>query len=251
MNPVMRPYKIIVSYDGTSFYGWQEQCGYPTVASVLQDSFLRVFGQEIKVVGASRTDAGVHALGQVARFYTSREMKPEIMLRSWNGALPKDLHIRSLEPIFDAFHPQHNVASKTYYYHFFVGRPLPMVARYGYYFRHPLDYQKLRESLQIFLGTHDFTSFCFKAHRHPDRVCTIEHISLEYLPAHRMYRVVIRGNRFLHNMIRRMVGAAIRIAAYEDASLDIIKHALAHPGTEHAIPTAPAHGLVLRKILYK
>lgn len=250
MHPVMRPYKIVVSYDGTSFSGWQEQSGHKTVAGALQDSFLRVFGHEIKVVGSSRTDAGVHALGQVARFYTSREMQPEALRRSWNGALPKDIHIRSLEPILDDFHPQHNVASKTYYYHVAVKRPLPMVARYAYYFRHPLNFQTFNDALQLFIGTHDFTSFCFKAFRHQDTVCTIEYIKLEYVQQYRLYRIVIRGDRFLHNMIRRMVGAAIKVASY-NLSIDIIKEALAKPGKEHAIPTAPAHGLVLRKILYK
>lgn len=249
MNPVMRSYKIVVSYDGTDYFGWQEQLGYPTIAGALQDSFFRLFDEEIKVVGSSRTDTGVHALGQVARFYTSRMMDADSMLRSWNSALPKDIHIRSLEPILDNFHPQHNVASKTYYYHFFMRRPLPMMARYGYYFYHPLNLEKLRTCLQLFVGTHDFASFCFKAFRHQDTVCTIEYVHLEYIQQYRMYRIIIRGNRFLHNMIRRMVGAAIKLASY-DTSLDIIKEALAQPRKDYALQTAPAHGLVLRKIVY-
>lgn len=251
-----KPYKIVVAYDGTAYHGWQEQAGHHTVAGVLQTSFERVFGHAIKVVGASRTDAGVHALGQVARFYTSRALRPERLLKSWNAALPADIHIRSLEPLEltlaqRVFHPQHNVAQKTYYYHFFTRRPLPHHARYGYYFPHAFDEQKLRACLQTFVGTHDFVSLCAHPERQRSTVCSLDTVSLEYLQRYNMYRVTIRGNRFLHNMIRRMVGAALKVASTENLSPADIQKALRVPGVYNYVPTAPAQGLVLRKIEYR
>jgi tRNA pseudouridine38-40 synthase len=246
-----KPYKIVVSYDGTAYHGWQEQAGCLTIAGVLQTAFEKVFRQTIKVVGASRTDAGVHALGQVARFYTSRSLRPERFLKSWNNALPTDIHIRSLEPIIEKFHPQHNVATKTYYYHFFIKRPLPHYARYGYHYTHTFDEAKLRACLECFIGTHNFGSFCAYPERQRSTICTLETISLEYLQGYNMYRVAIRGNRFLHNMIRRMVGCALKVASSDILSLQDIQHALAEQGVYYYVQTAPAHGLVLRKILYR
>lgn len=245
-----KPYKIVVAYDGTMYHGWQEQAGCVTVAGVLQTAFERVFRQPIKVVGASRTDAGVHALGQVARFYTSRSLLPARLLKSWNSALPGDIHIRSLEPILEKFHPQHNVACKTYYYHFFTQRPLPHHVRYGYYFPRRFDEEKLRACLKCFVGRHDFVSFCAFPERQRSTVCHIDHISLEYIKRYNMYRVTIRGNRFLHNMIRRMVGAALKVASCDELSVGDIMHALQVRGSYYYVPTAPAHGLVLRKIQY-
>lgn len=250
-NPDAKPYKIVVAYDGTAYHGWQEQAGCVTVAGVLQAAFEKVFGHPIKVVGASRTDAGVHALGQVARFYTSRSLRPERLMKSWNNVLPHDIHIRSLEPIIEKFHPQHNVAHKTYYYHFFKRRALPHHTRYGYYFPHGIDEEKLRACLDCFVGTHDFVSFCAFPERQKSTICTLEHVSLEYLKRYNMYRVTIRGNRFLHNMIRRMVGAALKVASSDTLTPADIQKALHVRGAYKYVPTAPAHGLVLRKIEYK
>lgn len=252
----MKPYKLIIAYDGTAYHGWQEQAGHPTIAGTLQDSFAKVFGEPIKVVGASRTDTGVHALGQVARFYTSRTLSSERFRTSWNGALSNDIHIRSVEPIIDKgderiFHPQHNVAQKTYYYHFSARRPLPHWARFVYFYPQKFDEQKLRDGLNCFVGTHNFKSFCAESWRYEDTVCTIDAIELTYLRHLGIYRVTIRGPRFLHNMIRRMVGTALKVASYDDLSVADVQQALSKPGVYTYVQTAPAHGLVLRKIEYK
>lgn len=252
----MKPYKIVVAYDGTAYHGWQEQAGHATIAGALQESFERVFGEAIKVVGASRTDAGVHALGQVARFYTSRRLSPERLCRSWNGALPKDIHIRLLQPIVAipgerVFHPQHNVAQKEYHYYIAVKRPMPHWSRYCYFYPHGLDEDKLRGALKSFVGTHDFSSFCAEVWRHEQTVCTIDSIELTYIRRLRMYRIVVRGERFMYNMIRRIVGAALKVASHQELSAIDITTALRVPGIYSHFPTAPAHGLVLRRILYE
>ena len=257
----MRPYKIIIAYDGTDYHGWQEQApGVHTIASTLQDAFHKVFGHAIKVVGASRTDAGVHALGQVARFYTDLQISPEIMLKAWNGGLPPAIHIRSLEPIVAAneerleqtrlFHPQHNVKEKTYHYYFACKRPSPFFARYCYFNPYALDIEKVRDCLQLFVGKHDFASFCVEQCK-DNTVCEIDAITLEYSEQFDCWQVTVKGKRFLHYMIRRMVGAALHIASSKNLSPQLILEALEKPGVYDHLPTAPAQGLVLKNIEYE
>ena len=133
----MKKYKILVAYDGTDFYGWQVQAGHPTIAGVLQDRFKDVFGKEIVIAGASRTDAGVHALGQTAAFTIDLNIAPQDLLNAWQNILPESILLRSIDEVPLDWNPRHNVKQKTYYYHFFQERPLPMGSRYGYYYRYP------------------------------------------------------------------------------------------------------------------
>jgi tRNA pseudouridine38-40 synthase len=251
----MKPYKIIIAYDGTDYHGWQEQApGVSTIAGAMQDCFHKVFGHSIKVVGASRTDAGVHALGQVARFYTDLQINSQILLKAWNGGLPSAIHIRSLEPIIDTggkytFHPQHNVREKIYQYHFFVQRPLPFIARYGHFHPYSLDMQKMKNCLRLFVGKHDFASFCVE-HCTDDTICTVDAITLKHIDQYNAWQITVKGKRFLHHMIRRMVGAALNIASHQNLSPELIVQALKEPGVYDHLPTAPAQGLLLKKIVY-
>lgn len=245
----MKPYTIVVAYDGTDYHGWQEQKDQSTIAGVLQASFKKVFGHEIKTVGASRTDSGVHAMGQVARFYTDRAIDCKTMLRSWNGALPRDISIVSLEPTQEGFHPQHNVVEKYYYYYFVLERPLPFDARYVYYHSQKIDLKKMELCLQRFVGEHDFFAFstgdCPKG-----TICKVDSISLEFKPEHNAYRITVRGKRFLHHMVRRIVGASLKIASRDDRFVDEITQALEKRKINHRFPTAPASGLLLCRIIY-
>ena len=249
----MKPFKIIIAYDGTDYHGWQEQIeSLATIASTMQNAFYKVFNHAIKVVGASRTDAGVHALGQVARFYTTLEVAPDIIVKAWNGGLPPSIHICSLEHIIETdtrlFHPQHNVKEKIYQYHFTLSRPLPFFARYCHFHAYSLDIEKMKECLQYFIGKHNFTSFCVE-HCVNDNICEIDTITLEYCEFN-CWQVTIKGKRFLHHMIRRMIGAALNIGSNKDLSPQFITAALENPGIYDHFPTAPAQGLILRKIVY-
>ncbi len=116
----MRRIKLVIAYDGTDFSGWQIQLNDVTIAGTLERTFHAVFGEKISILGASRTDAGVHALGQVAVFRTSVAVDIERMRYAWNAALPKSIFIRSAELAGEVFHPFHRVDAKTYYYHFFL-----------------------------------------------------------------------------------------------------------------------------------
>lgn len=247
----MKNYRITVAYDGTAYHGWLEQPGQATVVGTLVDAYESVFGQKIDLLGASRTDAGVHALGQVARFHSNLEIDSQRWVRAWNGALPADIKIRTLEEVSPQFHPHQGVWQKVYYYHIFLKRPLPFCARYGYYYSCPLDLEKLAESLTCFEGIHNFWTFRVEGGAARSDICTMRSVHFEQFRRFDLIRIVVCGDRFLYNMVRRMVGAALVVSSSERRSVDEIRRALEHKTPRDYFPTAPAHGLVLRRVIYR
>lgn len=245
----MHKYKIIVAYDGTEYAGWQVQADQKTVAGTLQDTFKEVFNQEIIIAGASRTDAGVHALGQTAIFSTSLVLDAQQLLFAWQNILPESIAITSIKKVPLDWNPRHAVKQKIYRYHFFQKRPTPFIARYGWHYPYPVNLKKLQQALDIFVGTHDFRSFC-TGHEHKNTVRTIDAINVIYVSRLQAYRITVKGPGFLRYMIRRMVGACLEVASRDTILLDDIKRVLAQKNPLHTLPTAPAKGLLLYKILY-
>jgi tRNA pseudouridine38-40 synthase len=244
----MMHYKMVVAYDGTTYHGWQVQPDQITVAGLLESSFAQLFKQEVTLIGASRTDAGVHALGQVAHFSTDLAIMPAQLEYAWRTSLPSDILIRSIQRVDSDFHAQKNVCQKTYYYHIFAQRPLPFIARYGLYYRFPFDPQVLQQALDIFIGTHDFRSFC-TGYERENTVRSIDAIALEYSKRYGLYRVIVRGPGFLRYMIRRIIGAALDVASSRYC-LDDIRVALEAKNPQQPFATVPARGLLLRRIAY-
>lgn len=248
MQTVCR-YKIIVAYTGTTFCGWQTQKNGISVSSALEAAFKNVFNSTIKLIGASRTDAGVHARGQVALFTTQLAIAPDVLLRAWNNSLPDDITICSLTRVDDTFHPQYDAVQKTYWYHFFLERPLPFYKPYGLYVPYPVDFGILEQALTLFKGTHDFRSFCSNTDD-KSTVRTVDALHVEYDEAMKAYRIVVKARGFLHHMVRRMVGAALYCARTDIRSVESIVNALQHPDAQQTLPNAPAHGLMLAHIAY-
>ncbi len=248
----MNHYKFIVSYDGTDYCGWQEQKKRPSITSALKETFNSAFNKEISIVGASRTDAGVHALGQVALGRTDDLAIPaERLQRAWNNVLPAHIVIRSLDQALPSFHPFYNVEQKTYHYHFFLNRPLPFLSRYGWYYQSFVDNVILKKALNFFTGTHNFASFRNSQDSREDTVRTIDSISLTYIKRFKMYRITVKGQKFLRHMIRRLVGASMAVASVKNkASLDLLQEIMAAQNPNHFLPNAPAHGLLLYNITY-
>lgn len=242
-------YKIVVAYDGTDYHGWQQQPTVPTVSWTLESYFQAVFKQNVNIVGASRTDAGVHALGQVARCTTGLHIEPAKILRAWNNSLPQNIHIRACELVDDSFNPQYRVTQKIYYYHLFTQRPLPFLARYGTYYSFTIDPEKLYTCLQVFVGTHDFRSFC-TGYEQESTIRTIISINLVYLKRYASYRIVFIAPGFLRYMIRRIVGACLDIASSPSRSHTELIAALQEKNPVQLYYTAPAQGLLLYKIYY-
>jgi tRNA pseudouridine38-40 synthase len=247
---IVRSYKIVIAYDGTDYYGWQRQPTLATIVGTLEETFFAVFQQSISIIGASRTDAGVHSLGQVALFHTAINSTGDAILRAWNNKLPAAIYIRSIELVNDSFHPQRNVLQKTYYYHLFKQSPLPFFARYGVCYKRSIDPEKLLTCLKLFAGTHDFRSFCTGYDRE-STIRTIDSIEMCYLRRFGLYRIIIKGPGFLRYMIRRIVGASLCLASSTSRSPLEITQALQECDPEQDFYTALAQGLLLRKIIYR
>lgn len=244
-------YRLIIAYDGTDYHGWQFQDEVPSVAGVLIDTFKRVFNRSITLQGASRTDAGVHAHGQTALCTTDLEVMPATLMHAWNNLLPSSILLRDVMYADEKFNLYTDVIQKTYWYHFFLERPLPMVARYGTYYRFPVDFDKLYKALQVFVGTHDFRSFCTGDEMGDDTIRTIDSIDIEYIQEWEAYRIVVKGPKFLRYMIRRIVGAALESASNNNISIDFVKEILQAKNPAHSLPNAPARGLTLHQIDYQ
>jgi len=249
----MQKYKIIVAYDGTDFFGWQKQPDHISVSSCLEHHFARIFGHNITLVGASRTDTGVHAYGQVATFYSPLQLSPETFITAWNKGLPFSIHIRTITLESEAFHPCRNVLQKTYTYRLFLSRPLPFIARYGwhYHFINQVDHKKFAQALACYTGTHDFSSFC-KIDDGEDKspVRTIDEIFVTQEPEHNALLVTIKGKSFLRFQIRRMIGYALDVARRSELSVDYLKGLLKHPNPQQTLVKADGSGLCLQSIRY-
>lgn len=246
----MNYYKLIIAYDGTNYQGWQEQKDVSTIVNVLIKTFKHAFHCDLTIIGASRTDAGVHSLGQTALVKSELNLQAEQLKTIWNKRLPADIVITLLEKVDSTFHPMVKVKEKTYHYDFFLDRPLPFIQRFGLYFYWKVDIDKLRECLNIFVGTQDFRSFC-SGDEMKTTIRTINEINLQYLVDLNVYRITIKGKSFLKYMIRRIVGASLEVASRKEVRVDYLKKVLKEKDPNQTLLNASPKGLILYKIDYE
>jgi len=246
----MNWYKVVASYDGTDYFGWQVQKDLPTIAQTMQDVFFKVFNTRIILRGASRTDAGVHALGHVAFFSTNLQCSTESLKFAWGNALPHSIAIRELLAVDTIIHPHAYIAKKVYWYHFFVDTPSPFAARYGWQVFKKIDFDTLKRVLQLFVGTHDFRAFC-SSEVQGNTVRTVDSIDLVYVPEYGAWRIEVVGHSFLRYMVRRIVGAAIHTASDSPYCVEYVRELLECNDPNHRLLCAPAKGLVLQSIEYR
>ena len=278
----LRNWKVILSYDGTDYHGWQVQPGQRTIQGELQAALERVVGEAPLPQGSGRTDAGVHALAQVASFMLSAPIPAQSLHRALNRTLPAAIRILEATIVRNSFHARHSTLAKTYEYRVYLERPPhspertidcpPFLARHVYSYPWPLDLKALQESARLFLGTHDFLSFAAtdpdEAARsganptagladeeeetgQPGAVRTVFGSSWERRESHEtglfLYRV--RGSGFLHHMVRNMVGTMLDVGrGYRRA--EEIPAMIAARSRAAAGPTAPARGLFLHSVEY-
>src|ERR1044071_2698524 len=160
----MRNLKLTIAYDGTDFHGWQIQPNLPTIQGTLQEALHQLFNHEVRVTGSWRTDAGVHAQGQVANVHTIRTMDPGAVVLGANALLPPEIRVLKAEDVDESFHARHSAARKTYEYRVWRDAIVsPFHVRYVHAFRYHMDFNALDEGSLCFLGSHDFTSFCATA----------------------------------------------------------------------------------------
>jgi tRNA pseudouridine38-40 synthase len=253
-------WKLVLAYDGTDFHGWQVQPGRPTVQGLLSDTIERITGERVLPQGSGRTDAGVHALGQVATFILSAPIPPPNLLRALNRALPSSVRVLSAEVVSPDFHARHHALSKTYEYRIYRGEICPpWQARYVYALHGALDLSAMRRAADLIIGEHDFASFAASDPDLSERLLqgspprtTVRTIfsSLweERGPELLVYRV--QGTGFLHHMVRNLVGTFLEVGRGR-IHPERIPEILAVRSRRAAGPTAPARGLWLVSVNYE
>lgn len=247
----MKKYKCLVSYDGTNFAGFQIQKNAPTIQEILQKAFAKRFQKYIEITGASRTDAGVHALGQVIHFSLEEIKDFDHFLHQLNCILPKEIRLISIEEVSENFHSRYCAVKKTYYYFLSTGKYLsPFDRLYHVHVSPKIDISLMKEASKVFIGTHDFRAFAHQADKGCAKNKPIKTIyRFDWTPISDGYRIEIEGNGFLHKMVRNLVGLLIDVGM-KTIPLEKINQILASCDRKQAGQTAPAHGLFLAKIDY-
>ena len=244
----MKRVKLIVAYDGTNYCGWQVQINGITVEEVLNKTLSELCHEDIKVIRASRTDSGVHALGNVAVFDTESGIPGEKFSFALNQRLPEDIRIQESCQVADDFHPRYCDTIKTYEYKILNRRfDMPTERLYSTFVYYPLDIDKMKRAAAVLVGEHDFKSFCSSRSQVENRGRTITDISID--SAGDMRHIRISGNGFLYNMVRIIVGTLMKIGLGiwpEDCMESILE---AKDRTK-AGPKAEAKGLTLVEIKY-
>jgi tRNA pseudouridine38-40 synthase len=241
--------KCIISYDGTLFSGYQVQPGKRTVQGEIQKALTKLNkGVNIRVSASGRTDAGVHARGQVIHFDTSLEIEPARWQIALNSLLPDDIAVSSAEIVPQDFHARFGAAGKEYRYFLLLSKHRnPFQRNYAYQYPLELNYDAMREASNQLLGTHDFTSFCSAKTEVEDRVRTLKEIDFFEENGMLVFRFV--GNGFLYNMVRILVGTLLEVGNGRRAA-DTMQGLLASKDRTLAGKTAPGHGLYLWQVFY-
>ncbi|MES2345573.1 MAG: tRNA pseudouridine(38-40) synthase TruA [Chlamydiota bacterium] len=244
-------YKLILSYDGTHYGGWQIQPNSLTIQELVQKALTTALRHETHITGSGRTDAGVHARAQVAHFTTDTSFDIKTLLRSLNGLLPPDIRIFDLEPVSDDFHARYSAQGKIYHYHLHLERYHdPFNRLYSTHIRYPLDQELLKKAALLFLGTHDFTSFANEAHRGAaanNPIKTLKRLDIIQEPGG--IRLEFEGNGFLYKMVRNIVGTLLEIAS-KQRKIEEIPELFAAKNRCLADTAAPPQGLFLHQVLY-
>lgn len=244
----MRRIKLIVAYDGTNYCGWQLQPGKATIEAELNRALSEFFKEEIAVTGASRTDSGVHALGNVAVFDIEHSIPADKICFAVNQYLPEDIRIQSSVEVDGEFHPRRVVSRKTYEYHILNRRiVLPNERFYSTHIYYELDAQLMQQAAQYLVGEHDFKSFCSVKTQAFETVRTI--YAVRVTKADEKIIISVTGSGFLYNMVRIIAGTLIEVGrgAYSPMRMkDILE------GCDRSLagPTAPPEGLMLIGIEY-
>lgn len=248
----MYNYKITLAYDGTSYNGWQIQPNAPSIQETLQDCLKILLRQpQIQIIGSGRTDAGVHALGQVAHFKSEQGLDLHKTLYSLNGLLPQDIRIQKIEIAPHDFHAQHSAKGKEYHYFLYLDRVMnPFSRLYCWHLHYKIDHDLLLKAAKLFVGTHDFTSFANESESGVaayDAIRTLFRLDIIETPGG--LRLEFEGDGFLYKMVRNIVGTLIEVAVGK-RSIDEIQEIFEAKDRKKAGQAAPPQGLFLIRVKY-
>jgi len=248
-----RNIKLTIQYKGTAFAGWQLQSDQTTVQGEITRAIEAVTQQQVNLIGAGRTDAGVHALGQVANFRITHDLPAERFAPALNFHLPDDIRILRAEPVPIDFHARYDAIWRRYRYLVATERSA-LWREYRYESKQTFDPTRLAQAAETILGTHDFSPFCVVSSLKDNNECTIQHARWRRIGP--LWVFEIRGNRFLHSMVRSLVGAMLNLArtAPDDnphnLTLSAFRDIINAPQRQRVTFTAPAHGLYLVAVGY-
>lgn len=247
-------YKLLLQYDGADFHGWQIQDGLRTVQGELTSALTLLDGRSVNVHGSGRTDAGVHAEGQVASVEIQREITPEKLRSAINGNVGKDVRVLAAEVVAPEFHARYSALEKTYVYRVVNGPVIsPFWLRYAHQEARKLDLERLRSAAELFLGRHDWTAFSATQSDVEDRVRTIIKLDVserfDERALEKIIEIRVTAEGFLRYMVRTIAGTLLA-AARNELDNDAIREAIATGRRPLAATTAPACGLTLVSVRY-
>lgn len=243
----MRNLKLTIQYDGTKYCGWQKQPNASGIQGTIEYAIYEITKEKVNITGSGRTDAGVHALGQVANFKTKSRIPANRLPDALNAKLPKDISIIDCQEVSEDFHSRYSATGKIYRY-LIYNKPYrsPLYKDISYHVRYDLDIQKMRSEAKSLVGTHEFKGFMSSGSSVKDTVRTIHNITIE--ESGDLIALEVEGNGFLYNMVRIIVGTLVDIGRGRiDKSMEEI---IASKDRGEAGHTAPAHGLFLKKVHY-
>lgn len=240
----------LVAYEGTHYLGWQKTSEGPSIQQALVSALAILVKQELEVEAASRTDAGVHARGQVVNFFVEEGVDLGKLLTGMNALLPKDIVVCSLTQAAPSFHPTLDTLAKEYHYEVVYGSTqLPFLRDYSWHYPKELNLEAMRKAADDLLGLHDFSSFCNDS-KEPDidPICHLQTLDINKV-AHSHIKIRAIGNRFLYRMVRNLVGTLVYVGCGKMPA-DDVKSILKAKNRTLAGMTAPAKGLFLHKVYY-
>jgi tRNA pseudouridine38-40 synthase len=248
----MRTFKLTLAYDGTNYSGWQYQPGRVTLQETLEQALAKITSETLRVTASGRTDAGVHALGQVVSFTSDTQLEPDVLQKALNATLPLDMAVVTCEMARDGFHATHDAKRKTYRYTIDDGPVRDVFARNQVWqYRSSLDAAAMQRAAMALTGTHDFSSFETAGSPRESSVRTVYELRVGRLPDSAASRIVVEitGNGFLYNMVRAIVGTLVDVGrGAEDEAWP--GKVLAARDRSAAGQTAPAQGLCLVRVEY-
>jgi len=240
-------YKLTIEYDGTRYSGWQAQQYSKTVQGTILKAAEQVFGNLKEIQGAGRTDAGVHALAQIAHLVVAKELPTKKIQFALNDLLPFDINILSVEKVHERFHARHSAISRSYIYQI-SKRRTAFGKEFVWWIKDELNVKAMQEAAKIFIGMHDFASFADKKLEKGETKCLVESVELAEVDELILFR--IRASHFLWKMVRRIVGTLVEVGR-GNISKEKIEFYLKKYSNEPAEFTAPPSGLFLEQILYE